>query len=98
MLPIDTGVSLRAVLTGDVGDRPRNPVVDLGHPVADVGRIAGKELVGALARQDHLDLLAREEREQVAGDGRGVAQRFAEPRAHPAQPVGEVGSRRGSAG
>ena len=81
---------LEGGLDGDVGDRPRDAVVDFGHPVADIGRVAGEELVGAFARKDDLDLLAREERQQVARDGRGVAERFAEPGADPAQTVGEV--------
>ena len=40
---------LEGGVDGDVGDWPRDAVVYLGHPVADVRGIAGKELVGALA-------------------------------------------------
>jgi len=77
-------------LDGDVGDRSWDAVVDLGHPVADIRRIAGKELVGAFAREDDLDLFAREERQQVAGDGRGIAEWFPESRTDTPQAVGKM--------
>ena len=67
---------------GRPGQRPGRPgqaAEDAGRALGGEGRIAGQQLVGAVAAQHDRDLAPRETAQEVRRQDRGVAERLVEP-------------------
>ena len=75
--------------------RPGQAAIEPGGPLGRERRVAGQQLIGAVAAKRHLDLVPRKAAQQVRGQDRRIAERLIEPDGHLGQELVNLGHREG---